>query len=134
MIKLETIARKAEIANTPVYEEGFNPNEPVRFVVKQLGDAYSIKDKLEGMANDLSIHILDLKNLGIQYLIGTTSQGTYENLFNAELSYSSRTINNINRGPYQVNEWVEMKKAEVPKELQKDISDIYIEQKMYLTD
>lgn len=110
--------------------------ELVRFMVdmKEGADANEIKTDLESRAKDLSIQVQNLKSLGLKYVFGRASQKTYENVFEAKVEYQTKTIPNINRGPYQVQEWVEVRDAKVPDNLKDKIEKIYLEPKFYLTD
>ena len=109
---------------------------PVRFMIdmQQGVDAYAVKENLEARASGLSVHILELKNIGMQYVHGSADAATYESLFNAKLAYQTKIIQNLNRGPYAVREWVEICAASVPSDLEDKIKRIYLEPKMYLTD
>jgi hypothetical protein len=110
--------------------------EPVRFIValKKGVDGHGVKPDLEALAADLSVQVHDLQRLRIQLVTGSTTQGTYESVFGAKLAYVTRTIPNLNRGPYKVQEWVEQVPAMVPASLQDRIESIRLDQKMYLTD
>jgi len=111
-------------------------NEPVLYEVdlKDGVDGHSIKSDLGALAADLQVHVLDLKSLQMQLVNGQTSQATYESLFGAELRYVKREIPNLNRGPHDIQEWVEVKPATVPASLQDRIEHIGLARMMYLTD
>jgi hypothetical protein len=110
--------------------------DAVRFRVELSDKAagQKVKETLEEKAKDITIAVLDLKNINMQLVSGSTSQETYEKLFDAKLNYVTRTIPNLNRGPYQVQEWQEVKPASVPDYLKAYVSSISLEQRMYLTD
>lgn len=111
-------------------------NEPVLYDVtlKPSIDGHKVKSELEALADDLQVNILDLKNIKRQYVNGKTSQATYESVFGAELRYVTRVIPNLNRGPREVGEWVEVKPAAVPPSLKDQIKSIGLAEMMYLTD
>ncbi len=111
-------------------------NEPVlyEFKLKSGVNGHDLKSDLEALATDSEVHILDLKISKMQFVNGRTSQATYESLFGAELRYVTRTIPNLNKGPRDIKEWVEVKPATVPASLQDRIESIGLAQKMYLTD
>jgi len=110
--------------------------DPVRFIIDlETGvNAQVVKSDLEALADDLSINILEFKTLKMQLVTGNSTSGTYETLFNAELSYRERTIFNLNRMPSYVGEWVEDRKASVPKQFIGRIKRIYLQPKYYLSD
>lgn len=107
--------------------------EPVNFIVKIKHDVdeTSIQSELERLANDFSIQSR-IKRFGM--LVVSTSQATYENVFNAKLDYQTKTYHNINRGPFQVSDWVELQPAQVPDTLKAKIKYIGLSQKRNLTD
>ncbi len=111
-------------------------NEPVLYEVdlKDGVDGHSVKGDLEALATDLQVHVHDLTSLKMQMVTGQTSQATYESVFGAELRYVKREIPNLNRGPHDIQEWVELKPATVPASLQDRIESICLERRMYLTD
>ncbi len=111
-------------------------NEPVRYEVtlKDGINGHDVKPDLEALASDLQVHVSDLKRLQMQFVNGETSQATYESVFGAELRYVTRTISNLNKGPRDIKEWVEVKPATVPASLQDRIEHIGLAKMMYLTD
>jgi len=110
--------------------------EPVEFRIrlKEGVDGNSIKSELEQLADDLTVTVHDLKGRKRQLVIGSTSKSTYERVFGAELDYITKTIPNVNKGPYDVQEWNEFKPAQVPEAFADKIEYIGLEQKTYLTD
>ncbi len=110
--------------------------EPVLYEVtlKPGVDGHNVESDLEALAADLKVHVLDLKSLKMQMVNGQTSQATYESLFGAELRYVTREIPNLNHGPRDIQEWVEVKPATVPASLQDRIEHIGLNRMMYLTD
>ena len=110
--------------------------EPVLYEVKlkQGVDGHKVKNDLEALASDLNVHVLDLKSNKMQIVNGKTSQETYESLFGTELRYVTREIPNLNKGPRDIKEWVELKTATVPVSLQDRIEHIGLVRMMYLTD
>jgi len=113
---------------------GSERQEPIRFTVK-LRDGVNgreVKADLEQLASDVKIHVLKLNNL--QLVSGTTTQTTYESLFNTSVAYESRVILNLNRGPRTVYGWIEKSPAHIPAGLENKISYIGLEKKMHLTD
>ncbi len=111
-------------------------NEPLLYEVKLKPgvDGHTIKSDLEALAADSEVHILDLKCSRMQFVNGKTSQETYESVFGAELRYVTREIPNLNKGPRDIKEWVEVKPATVPVSLQDRIEQIGLARMMYLTD
>jgi len=97
--------------------------------------AKEIKKDLESLAKDLTIYVTDLTPLlKAELVVGETNQKTYEQLFNAKLEYQTKTIPNLNRGPYKVKEWVEIESAQVPENLKQIIESIKLEKPTYFTD
>ncbi len=111
-------------------------NEPVRFNVELNPsiDGNSVKKDLEQLATDLHVDVLGLRSLGRQLVTGSTSQETYEEVFGAKLEYVTKTIPHLNKGPYDVQEWQEIRPATVPETLRDRVAYIRLEQKFYLTD
>lgn len=111
-------------------------SKPVRFEVglRKGDEGHSVKSDLERLADDLVVDVYDFKNRKMQLVTGSTSQKTYEKIFRAELNYITRTIPNVNRGPYDVQEWTEIKPAVVPEHLKDRVVYIRLEQQIYLTD
>ena len=110
--------------------------EPVFFDVEAKPDAQAddIKQILENLSDRLVIEVLIFRNFGITLIVGMTDQKTYERVFNAKLQYRTRTIPNLNKAPYQVQEWVEVKPAEVPVTLKGKVKAILLAESEYLTD
>ncbi len=124
-----------------MFGKGYKSNqryssEPVLYEVtlKAGIDGHNVKGDLEALATDLDVHVLDLRSLKMQFVNGKTSQATYESLFGAELCYVKREIPNLNKGPHDIQEWVEVKPATVPASLQDRIEKIGLARMMYLTD
>ena len=109
---------------------------PVQFVVelKRGVDGHAVKPDLEALANDLAISVRDLTRIGLQYVTGMTSQSTYERVFGTKIDYRTRVVTNLNRGPRQVQEWVELGPAAIPQTLQDRIERIYLDRPLFLTD
>ncbi len=110
--------------------------EPVLFDVdiQKHTDPDFVKKELEKLSSNLEINVQRLRNLGMVMINGSTDQETYEKVFNAKLDYQKRTIPNLNKGPYDVWEWVETKPAEVPERLKNHIASIKLSVSLYLTD
>ena len=124
-----------------MFGKGYKSNqryspEPVLYEVtmKSGVNGHSVKGDLEALAADLQVNVHDFTRLQLQMVTGQTSQATYESLFAAELRYVTREIPNLNKGPRDIKEWVEVKPATVPASLQDRIEKIGLAQKMYLTD
>ncbi len=111
-------------------------SEPVLYEVKLKPgiNGHDVKNDLEALADDLTVNVKDLRSLKIQLVNGQTSQATYESIFGAELRYVTREIPNLNKGPRDIKEWVEVKPATVPASLQDRIEHIGLARMMYLTD
>ncbi|MBI4919241.1 hypothetical protein HY837_04875 [archaeon] len=97
-------------------------------------NGYDVKSDLEKLASDISIIVHDYKNLKMQLVNGTTSKETYEKVFKGEIEYQTKIINNINTGKREVQEWVELKPAQVPENLQDKVKRIYLSPTHWLTD
>lgn len=108
--------------------------KPVCFEIglKTGADWNSVKRDLEALAGDFTLDVFQCRRKGV--ILGSTSQETYERVFHAELKYVTKTIPNVNRGPYDVQEWNEITGAVVPENLRDRIDDIQLDRPIYLTD
>ncbi len=90
-------------------------NEPVPIYVTLANtvDANTVKSRLEQLANDVHISVVNFKRLKMGALEGTTSQATYQALFGGELEYKH-------------GQWYERKPAKIPTQFQGEIVDIKV--------
>ena len=116
--------------------KGKTPEPLVYFNVEAEPDANTddIKQTLESLSNRLDIRVLTFRRIGKTRISGATNKKTYERVFEAKIRLGTRTIPNLNKGPYQIQEWVEVKPAKVPLALEGKIKAIRLAENVYLTD
>lgn len=65
----------------------------------------------------------------------TTTQATYERLFNTKLKHEQRVIDRHNKEtPFVFYEWVEQKQSTLPDQLKDKAKYVELERKLYLTE
>lgn len=86
-----------------------------KIIFSETTDAKTTAKSLEQLADDLNIDHFSAE--------GTTSQATYENLFETKLEYKTKIIEHKGE-EYEKTWWEEEKPATVPKSLSKEIVKI----------
>ncbi len=110
--------------------------QPVNFVVDVVhgSDTDKVRKDLESLANDFTfVSKLDLKNVRMTLLQYTTSQASYESVFNTTLNYTTRTINRSGPQvtPKKVSDWEESRPASVPSSLAGRVNSITLNIRRY---
>lgn len=88
----------------------------------------SIERDLEHLASDITVVT---RNTRHTLLLCETSKATYESLFQAKLTYSSRMINESVGRPQKVEDWAEESPAKIPDSLKDRIQYVKLNQKVY---
>ncbi len=101
--------------------------------LKNLEPQSSFEDALRKISTYSQINVVNtLDSIGT--LIVTTPKQEFEKLYQVSLYWNTKTVNNINTGPFQVSDWVMTGKPKVPKDLEDYVAGIQLDRKVYLTD
>lgn len=97
-------------------------------ILKKGVDESEAKSKLESLADNISGEI---KGRSSRRYIGKTSKETYEIVFCTQLEYEQYTVNASVGRPQQVEEWKEVRPAQLSEELKKYYSSISLNRKAH---